>query len=135
MHVCLLNSAVLILAIALSGCGRHAEGVVPVRGMVTFEGKPVPGLSIHFTPNQGQGRTSAGKTAADGSFEMYLTRRQKGVQPGVHRVTLGWFPQDEETARHGPSPEVKKFLKSLEQKDPVEFEIKKPELNLRIALP
>ena len=54
--------------------------VVPLSGTVTYQGTPVPGLSIYFAPETG--RPSNGLTDKDGKFTMIYTPQVDGVQIG-----------------------------------------------------
>lgn len=126
---CLATFATLLV-----GCNSSRDGsVVAVEGVVTFEGKPVPGMRISFQPDEG--RASAGVTSEDGSFEMFLTRDKKGVQVGLHQVRLNWSPKDEESPLTPEDPVVEDVLAYFEEKGPLEIEIQQPKRDLRIELP
>jgi hypothetical protein len=67
-----------LLVLATVGCGA-GNGKVPISGVVTFDGSPMPDGYITFTP-EGGGTPEAAPIAA-GKFEL-------GVKPGVHRVEV-----------------------------------------------
>lgn len=77
----------VMLAALLFGCGKSAPpGPAPVRGAVTFQGRPVPNGMVVFTPDTDRG--TAGKpvradTGPDGTF-----RLGAGLPPGWYRVSL-----------------------------------------------
>ena len=66
------------MLLALVGCGPR-DGKVPVSGVITFDGSPMPDGYITFTP-EGGGTPEAAPIAA-GKFEL-------GVKPGAHRVEI-----------------------------------------------
>jgi hypothetical protein len=115
------------------GCTSGNSSVVPVSGVVTYKGQPVPGMRIAFQPDQGRGST--GTTAQDGSFEMYFTRDQKGVQVGRHEVKLDWSPEDEEGPLTPQDQVVEKVLAYFDEHGPLEIAVQAPETDLKIELP
>jgi len=129
-----LQSAFLILVVlTISSCGKAPNETVSVRGALTFDGEPVPGMQVFFEPEQGRG--SSGLTGEDGAFEMYYTRNQKGVQPGAHQVTFDWTPGDESLASKGPPAVVKKLLSHIKKNGPVRVDVSSSQPDLKIALP
>ena len=74
----------------LSGCGRvKIEGLVPVRGTVTFNGEPLEGAAVCFTPKEFKtgDRLGTGKTDTAGRFEL-RTIGELGVLPGEYIVVV-----------------------------------------------
>ncbi len=68
-----------------SGCGRSGPDVVEVSGTITKSGKPVSHVLVHFRPDKG--RSSSGRTDAEGYYELQFSRRiPRGAVPGQHRV-------------------------------------------------
>jgi hypothetical protein len=81
---CLLALAVLALA---SGCrGADSPRTYPVKGKVTYNGKPVPNGTITFVSASGQAAT--GEIRPDGSYELKTFRRGDGAVPGEHKVVI-----------------------------------------------
>lgn len=80
----------LLLSSMLSGCGGGVDPtlpeLVPVTGVVTQGGKPVPGVVVTFEPEAGS--LSAGATNEQGIFELRYSRDKLGAVPGTHRVRL-----------------------------------------------
>lgn len=78
-----------LLTLVVAGCGGPSTTLT---GTVTVDGRPAPaGLLLEFSP------TAAGTSAytatdaqgrAQGRYEACLTFRQKGIEPGEHRVRL-----------------------------------------------
>lgn len=72
------------------GCGpSNPEGVVPVEGTLTYQGKSFEGLRMEFRPEFG--RPSIAFTQAGGKFKAKFTDELNGVKPG--KVKLYIVPQ------------------------------------------
>jgi predicted phosphodiesterase len=69
-----------------------SRDVLPeVVGVVTLDGKPAGGLSVKFTQIVGGGEiplTGQAKTAPDGTFTIYGTRKGPGLKAGRYAVTF-----------------------------------------------
>jgi hypothetical protein len=80
-------------AMSLSGgCGSKtpAPGSATVRGKVTFNGKPVVGGLVVFTPDPqrgGEGKPARAETAADGGFVLHLDTAPQ-IPAGWYRVSI-----------------------------------------------
>ncbi len=77
-------SAVMISAVLLSGCG--GDGVRPVSGLVTYQGQPVAGADVMFTPTEG--KPSHGITDEEGRYELTTEKPGDGAWIGTHQVTV-----------------------------------------------
>ena len=76
--------AVFLLAVLLlAGCG---PGLSPVRGKITYKGRPVTTGDILFVPDAG-GTTATGKIATDGSYDL-STDGRRGTAPGAYKVMI-----------------------------------------------
>jgi hypothetical protein len=81
-------------AVASLGCGGAAglDGTVPIRGRVSYQGKPLTDAEVQYLPKDVQrGRLARGKVQADGSFVMTTLRPGDGVLPGEYRVVVYAF--------------------------------------------
>ncbi len=80
------TTAVLILAVsALVGCGsRYDLGLVA--GTVRLDGEPLADATIVFVPQSG--RRSVAVTDGNGRYSLAYTVKQRGAQPGEHRVSI-----------------------------------------------
>jgi len=81
--VCAVVSAVTLF---LAGCGVGQPRTAVVRGKVTYQGKPVPGGTILFTPTSGPPAT--GGIQPDGSYTLTTFRKGDGAVPGSHKVVI-----------------------------------------------
>jgi len=83
-------SALIVTAVAI-GCGPSDDvQVYPVKGQITFNGKPmVGGGSIAFYPINGQaGKAPGGLIKEDGAYELTTYAEGDGSMPGDFRVVI-----------------------------------------------
>jgi len=89
--VSLLLPSVALAILAFSGCDRSEQSVgktVPVKGRITYKGKPLIQGSVTFEPEDA-GRAAEGKISPDGIFVLSTFKEGDGAVPGVHRVKVG----------------------------------------------
>lgn len=61
----------------------------PVRGVVTFDGKPVADATVGFSPKDVTvGRPAFGVTGSEGNYELSTLEPGDGVLPGEYHVTV-----------------------------------------------
>ncbi|OWK47096.1 hypothetical protein FRUB_00795 [Fimbriiglobus ruber] len=100
-----------------SGCGDSIK-VYPVRGKVTFEGKPlVGGGSIALVPIGTQrGKTAGGEIGPDGSFELMTHKPGDGSMTGEFRVVV--IQQgDKEPSISQDGEKAKKVISTVAKED------------------
>lgn len=87
-----LLSLTLITSIGLcsAGCGS-AEGLGQVTGVVKLDGKPLAEASVEFTPKNGKGMTSYGRTDSNGNYYMMASRTAKGAAVGSNKVKISTY--------------------------------------------
>jgi hypothetical protein len=86
----------------LSGCSRSSAPLSPVSGEVFFQGKPLSGGTIVFTPDPergGRGPLAWAEIKPDGRFVLESAGR-KGAVPGWHRITVA--PGKDDRSRRFP---------------------------------
>lgn len=103
-----MHAFMLLLATIAVGCGKESgPSCYPVRGTVTFDGKPVPEAQIVFHP---QGNWPAGvprpiaQADEQGQFVMTTWQTGDGAPAGVYTVTVELREprqRGEETVRDG----------------------------------
>ena len=86
-------SVLLLLAfvVAGSGCGDGKLKTYPVSGTVTYQGEPLAGATVSFSPKtEGEGNTGFAKTDAQGFYQLQTTqgRVNAGTTPGEYYVTI-----------------------------------------------
>lgn len=85
----LISVLVLTMVSACLGCNKEMrlEGTVKVTGTVTFQGKPLEGASVAFSPID-MGRAASGKTDATGRFQLTSLKADDGAMPGKYNVSV-----------------------------------------------
>ncbi|QDU76789.1 hypothetical protein Pan97_38460 [Bremerella volcania] len=82
-------SLILLLAAfgLLAGCSSDSNRAL-VQGTITLDGKPLPGASVVFQPQQSTpGQTARGRTDDSGKYTLRV-RGQESVVPGEYRVEV-----------------------------------------------
>jgi hypothetical protein len=109
---------------ALGGCNReNLPGLGRVTGTITMDGKPVAEAAVAFIPEGGAAGTAVGRTDAEGKYELYYSRGNKGAKIGEHTVTVNTYREtgDEDSrkieketipARYNANSELKATVKS-----------------------
>jgi hypothetical protein len=92
MHIALtlrLACAGFVL-LTFIGCGRssgQAAATAPVKGTVTFKGKPLTKGRVVFEPD-GAGKEASGEIQPDGSFVLTTYQKDDGAVIGTHHVSI-----------------------------------------------
>ena len=76
-----------LLVLSSLGCGGR-EGLAAVDGRLTFNGEPLEGIEIMFTPLDQKARPSVGTCDASGNYALMFTRTEKGGTIGRNRVSI-----------------------------------------------
>jgi hypothetical protein len=109
--------ASVLLAAALlfcDGClGSDRPATAPVRGQVTYRGKPVVGATLAFLC-EGAPRHALGTTDAAGNYQLTTFEPNDGAVIGTHVVTVKIHPQAE-TIELDPSKGAAAFGEALEK--------------------
>jgi hypothetical protein len=127
------------LAVALpGGCNRKApRAPTTVRGAVTFQGKPLPGALVVFSPDLergGSGRSARARVGPDGRYEL----RQADlpvVAPGWYRVAIAAEPTSESYWAFPPKlsrPDHSGLLREVkpDQENVFEFAVEVPQVDV-----
>jgi hypothetical protein len=67
------------------GCSN--DGLVPVKGRVQLDGKPIEGAAVLFEP-EGGGVPATGVTDANGDFTLSTSGRGEGAATGMNKVSV-----------------------------------------------
>lgn len=89
MRASLIHCGVLLLAMALVGCGETAKDVPKlgtVTGTVTLDEKPLAGATVMFISETS--RPSSGVTGADGKYTLRFNENLEGAAIGNHKVRI-----------------------------------------------
>ncbi len=134
-----MNRRLLILsflsccvAVAFCGCGGKAPyKLVPIEGVATYQGTPLPvGFIIQFEPTDGS-RPSSGIIREGGKFKAAHTASQMGVKQGPCVVRVYW----NEPPELKPVPEEYEDLIArcgMTGEDAPQIEIKKKDTNFEV---
>jgi len=129
-----------ILTVAAAGCSRGGPEVVPIEGIVTHKGEPVPNLRIYFVSTEG--RPSWGDTDASGHFVLDYDGQHKGARVGTHKIwVVDQRANVEPTAAMSgaPLPKRSPVASELAAKygqgtSTLEVEVKKADRNFQLKL-
>ncbi len=84
----------VVLLLTVGGCANEGPEIVPVSGMLTFEGREQPEVCrLTFLPQDSSGsvRPSGGEMASDGTYQPVAFRGVHGLYPGTYSVRLSYF--------------------------------------------
>jgi len=86
-------SFLLLIAffVVVSGCGDGKLRTYPVSGTITYQGKPLAGATVGFTPKRaGEGDGGFARTDSNGFYQIQTTRGHvnAGTTPGEYYVTI-----------------------------------------------
>jgi hypothetical protein len=87
-----LAAALLAPGCSTSSAEPPTGATVPVRGVVTYKGKPLSRGTVVFEPDSG--REAHGEIRADGSFVLTTFVTDDGATPGTHRVAVTGLPRN-----------------------------------------
>jgi hypothetical protein len=98
--------AAAVAAVVLAGCGGVKP--VPVRGVATVNGQPLPFGQVLFQPTDPQaGRPALGKIETDGRFEATSFAPGDGLMPGEYRLAIDPArPEFDTSVAHLTAPPV-----------------------------
>jgi hypothetical protein len=109
-----VTHALCFLAIlAICGCGPTNPSTTPVTGTVTYNGSPVEGATVAFTPTSDAGHVATGVTDSAGKFALTTFEKGDGAVVGSYTVaiskteTTGGMTADEEHEAVNAGQEVK----------------------------
>ena len=83
-----ISFALMATTLSVFGCGKSGlDGLVPVSGTVTYNGKAVEGADLVFNP-ESEGRAASAKSDASGKFHLTTLDPHDGAQPGNYKVSI-----------------------------------------------
>jgi len=98
MRNCFLWLGVMTLMVTSFGCGGDTEDVNPVKGKITYDGKPLGDARIRLEATGGSAsRVYACDSKADGTFSIeavYSTETKEGAPAGTYKILVGKFEKD-----------------------------------------
>ena len=129
----LLPAVMLFCAVfAQAGCGGGADGLTPVTGTVTVDGKPGDGAAVTFIPKDGTpGNGGTAVADASGKYEIATPQGKKGLPPGAYKVTMSYRRNPDGTAPDPNTPPIES--KATEWLPPKFSDRDKTELNATVT--
>jgi hypothetical protein len=126
----------LVLAVAMLGCGGGGPAKAPVKGKVVAGGQPVAGGKLTFAPGGDvQGAVPiVGQVQPDGTFVMSTDREGDGVAIGTHQVSYSAPDAEVTETTDGSDPIVKLSPYANMVVQQREFEVKAGQNELTIEL-
>lgn len=76
----------VLLVFSVSGCLKRGPQLAPVKGKVTYKGKPLPFGSVILQPAAGQ--PAIGAIQSDGTFQVQTPGHGDGAPVGVNRIQI-----------------------------------------------
>jgi hypothetical protein len=145
MRICILLLGLLPVVVSSAGCRPEGPEVVPVSGVLTRQGKPLPNMQVWFKP--AEGRPSWGASDEAGRFTLNYARGQDGARVGKHKVWVKYDPRPLDAAeemaiqsgrKKGPSQpsDLQAILEKYgtEGGSPIEIVVEEPIEDLEIEL-
>ncbi|MDY0168420.1 MAG: hypothetical protein RBS80_17860 [Thermoguttaceae bacterium] len=80
---------VLLVTLAIAGCGGDQLSTAPVQGKVLYQGKPLQFGAVTFQPAAGP--PASGAIQSDGTFRLSTYGRNDGAILGTHKVAVSCF--------------------------------------------
>lgn len=99
VKTCSPLSIVLLAATTLSFVGCGDASIAPVSGKVTFDGEPVAGIRLVFSPILKEGKSdpgpwSSGMTNEAGEYSLQTRHEDEGAIIGTHTVAFVYDDRD-----------------------------------------
>jgi len=93
-NVCAVAQFIVLSCFLLIGCkGSGRPTIAPVRGTVTYHGRPVADATVVFLC-QGAPRLAVGKTDAQGNYQLTTYESNDGAVLGNHVVTVKKYKEN-----------------------------------------
>lgn len=141
----------MMLCATLTGCGGPSvPGLVPLSGVVTLDGKPLPHVTVKFVPmaeGTGANMVAIGVTNKEGEFAVKQLAGEEGCRACKCKVTIAEGPIPEKLREMGQdgAKKIKAFRGSLKNRPipqnyqtilstPLEFIISAEESSLELSL-
>lgn len=108
----------LLALTGLVGCGSDSPHVVPVKGKISYQGKPLTSGTVMLVP-ESSGYGATGQIQPDGTFTLTSFKQNDGAAPGKYKVTVEVFP---EATAGGPATGLPGMEFGPNQKPPIPIE-------------
>ena len=88
--LCIAAAATL----SVLGCGASGPATHAVTGTVTYQGSPVEGATVGFSPAAGEVRSAVGVTDSQGKYQLTTFEQDDGAMEGTYRVRVFKYDRD-----------------------------------------
>jgi hypothetical protein len=78
----------LLALVAFAGCGQSGPRTYPVTGTVMYQGSPVEGAMVSFSPVDPEGHAAFGTTDAQGRYALTSFQQNDGAVVGEYKVRV-----------------------------------------------
>ncbi len=92
-----------ITALAI-GCSDSNPKTYPVSGVVTLDGKPVPGATVTFIPDDSKSNSAATSCDDKGKYSMSTFKQDDGAIPGSYKIIVAKYQRGAEESPYGDKP-------------------------------
>jgi hypothetical protein len=100
--------ATACLGLTAAGCG--SARTAPVKGVVTFDNKPLPNAFVTFVAQDKGGHDAHGMTDASGAFQLSTFQPRDGALPGLYKVTVHYSEPAQAPGNVRSAEDVQKAL-------------------------
>ena len=104
--ITLLLFLMVLLPFVGCGKGRTIPGLVRCEGTVLWNGEPVAGAHVTFSPKSSNGRDAFGVTGADGKFKVTTLDTDDGILPDEYVVTVAKMTETRELPDTRKNPDA-----------------------------
>ena len=99
--------------VALGGCGGEKPDMIPIKGEVIYDGKPLAqGQVVYLPRNRETGRQASGPIKPDGTFVMTTQKGGDGVKFGEYDIVVFGYGTDPSRDKPASREEQEKSMKN-----------------------
>ncbi|QDU56655.1 hypothetical protein [Aeoliella mucimassa] len=95
-----------VILATLVGCDSKSYDLVEVSGVVTLDGKPIPGTIVNYQPiaseSDSPGPGSVGRCDESGHYTLETIHGESGAVPGSHRIRIYSYSPESPVASDSP---------------------------------
>lgn len=121
----LLMLSMMAFCVSVAGCGGAGSDQPDlglVKGVISFEGQPLPGASVTFMPVSG--RPASAKTDDAGYYELVYIRNTPGCKTGMNKVVITSMSEGEDEMELEGDDVLVDTTKPVKEKVPARYNVK-----------
>ena len=119
----------VLLSVGMVGCGDAdgLDGVIPIRGTVVYQGKPLENGEVRYLPlDRSDGRVARGPIDSRGRFRLTTLQNGDGAMPGGYRIVVVVYAEQFDDIARRENDEDATFVMS-HNKPPIPARYYKPD--------